>query len=256
MTDPPRSSNQLPTTRLGGDTRLNLASGAVHIYLCAPERQSPAGLERAWSVLDEGERQQAERFVFAIDRLHYTVAHGLLRLSLARYLVQSARELSFVRTGHGRPELRSLGGQAALRFSLSHTRGLVGCAVTQVHDIGFDLEWSRRSTLFELADRYFAASEVAGLRELAGEARNDRFFDIWTLKEAYLKGRGLGLALPLSAFAVEPRAAGEAELTLRPADDPTPWTLRRWSFGEHRAALAFGAPLESAQVTLFRDQQL
>lgn len=256
MSDTPRSLNQDLKTGVGGDTRLNLASGAVHIHLCAPERQSAGGLARAWSVLDAAERQHAERFVCAIDRLHYTVAHGLLRLTLARYLARSARGLSFLRTVHGRPELRSTAGQAALRFSLSHTRGLVGCAVTQVYDIGFDLEWSGRPAPFDVADRYFAASEVAFLRELAGDERSKRFFKIWTLKEAYIKGRGLGLALPLSAFAVEPRDAGGAELTLRPADDAISWTLRCWSLGEHCAALAIGAPLAPAQVTLFSDCQL
>lgn len=250
MTDTPSSLKQHQTPRL------HLASGAVHVHLCAPERQSPGGLERAWSVLDDTERQQAERFVFAPDRLHYTVAHGLLRFTLARYLPQSARELSFVRTAQGRPELRLSAGQAALRFSLSHTRGLVGCAVTQVHDIGFDLEWVGRSAPFDVADRYFDASEVASLRELAGDARNERFFTIWTLKEAYSKARGLGLALPLSAFAVATCAAGEAELTLHPADDSTSWTLRRWSLGEHCAALALGASLQAAQVTMFADQHL
>jgi len=56
-----------------------------------------------------------------------------------------------------------------------------------------------------LAERYFAGTEVASLRELPPERQLAAFFDLWTLKEAYIKARGFGLSIPLRhfAFAVE-----------------------------------------------------
>ncbi|MEZ4426257.1 MAG: 4'-phosphopantetheinyl transferase superfamily protein [Nannocystaceae bacterium] len=75
------------------------------------------------------------------------------------------------------------------------------CAVAR-GDIGVDVEdTSRRSSGISIAEHFFAAPEVAALRALPEPAQRDRF-DYWTPgKEAYIKARGMGLALPLGDFA-------------------------------------------------------
>jgi 4'-phosphopantetheinyl transferase len=240
---------------VGSQAELSLSAGAVQVYLCVPERQDPADFDLAWSVLDDSERQHAERFLFAADRHQYALAHGLLRLVLARYVARAAADLSFVRGAHGRPELLGSTEGGCVRFSLSHTRGLVGCAVTLGSDIGFDLECLRRPAPLGVAQRYFSPLEMAALARLCPEAREERFFALWTLKEAYLKGRGLGLSLPLSAFVIEPRASGEAQLT-PPPDDSQQWTLRSFRLADHVAALALSAQASQPTVTLAVEHQL
>jgi 4'-phosphopantetheinyl transferase len=91
-----------------------------------------------------------------------------------------------------------------LRFNLSHTAGLVACAVALDRDVGVDVEHLWPPTFdIGLARHHFAPAEVAGLEALPPEARRARFFALWTLKEAYIKARGLGLALPLERFAFD-----------------------------------------------------
>ena len=67
------------------------------------------------------------------------------------------------------------------------------------------------------------------------------FFDFWTLKEAYIKARGFGLALPLGDFTLTLNPPHRARDRFRTAleDDPTTWQfLQDWPTPTHRLALA------------------
>ena len=92
--------------------------------------------------------------------------------------------------------------EGGLRFNLSHTDGLVVCLVAVEREIGVDVEHTARagSVGIEIAERFSSPSEVAELRSLPFADQRSRFFDYWTLKEAYIKARGLGLHLPLDQF--------------------------------------------------------
>ena len=98
--------------------------------------------------------------------------------------------------------------------------------------------------------------------ELRPGERADRFFERWTLKEAYVKARGLGLSLPLAqiGFDLTPlagaRAAGflaeaSARLVLGPGcpDDGRRYWLKAWRVSrEHRAAVGLAQPPYAAHV--------
>jgi 4'-phosphopantetheinyl transferase len=88
-----------------------------------------------------------------------------------------------------------------MRFNLSHTSGMVACAVIRELDIGVDVEnAARRLRHRELAERFFGEAEVEAFRALTPEVRARRFLELWTLKEAYLKARGCGISIPLRSF--------------------------------------------------------
>jgi 4'-phosphopantetheinyl transferase superfamily len=100
----------------------------------------------------------------------------------------------------------------------------VGCDIERV-DPGFDFE--------ELATRYFAPQEFANLQSLPAALRRAGFFWHWTLKEAYVKCRGIGLSLPLDSFTFSLAPDGAA--VLQGTDDftcasiePTPGYQAAW----------------------------
>ncbi len=223
--------------------------GLVRIFTCSPGEQAAADLERAWAILDAEERAQATRFHFERDRTIYLVAHGMLREVLAAVAGVAPGALRFERGPQGRPELVPEQRPAGLSFNLAHTRELVGCAVTTLGTVGLDIEELRDPAPFEVAER-FAPAEQAGLQALPPEARTDRFFVLWTLKEAYLKGCGLGLSFPLDEFAMTPAPDGAARLALAaPVDDPARWAFRWWRLPAHRMALAVRSDGAALQVT-------
>jgi 4'-phosphopantetheinyl transferase len=186
-----------------------------------------AGLDAAavapWlSVLDDAERARAARFVFPGSRITFTAAHALARAALAAVVAGSSpAAFGFAPGEHGKPVAWLAGRPAALSFNLSHTDGLVGVAVAAVPglDLGFDVEPLGRRAPLEVARRYFTEAETAWLESLAEADRAEGFFRLWTLKEAFIKATGKGLAQDLSAFwfRVDPPAIGFApELRERP----------------------------------------
>jgi 4'-phosphopantetheinyl transferase len=207
---------------------------------------------RLHALLDDVEAERAGRFAFDRDREHYIFAHALLRLTLAGYLDADPRALRFVARANGRPELATATRRPPLRFNVSHTNGLVACVVTGTADCGVDVESLSRVDYRDLVSAVLAPSEVAEVAALPEEGRRDRFLQIWTLKEAYLKGRGLGLAVPLREIAFSHRD-GEPECVVGPSlgDDGREW--RFWSgrpTASHRAAVALHMGQDRATLTI------
>lgn len=155
-------------------------------------------LARQFGVLSEQERQRYRRFVYPRHRHQYLVSHALVRDVLSRYAPVSPEAWRFGTSPHGRPTILEPMEWRALKFNLSHTDGLSAVAVAWELAVGVDVEAVRmRADLRTLAERIFSAPEVEQLKVYP-----DRFFDLWTLKEAYVKATGFGLAIPLNRFSI------------------------------------------------------
>jgi 4'-phosphopantetheinyl transferase len=205
-----------------------------------------------WSVLahllDDGERARAERFYFERDRQAYVAAHALARTLLSVQSPRPPKDWCFSANTHGKPEvvqgdIAHADAALPLRFNLSHTRGLVAVGVTLANDVGIDVEAIEPKRLgLELAERTFAPAEVALLRATPPDALPEALFAIWTLKEACIKAVGLGLAMPLEAFAVslDPLAVDFAASL---GENPGCWLLQRLApTQDHTLALALRHP--------------
>ena len=177
-----------------------LRTDEVHVWMATPHRCcQPELLNQYVSWLDEQERSRYNRFHFPQHRHEYLVAHALLRSSLSRYSDCAPAAWRFARNTYGRPEVTTECGQPPLRFNLSHTTGLVACAITRSADVGIDVElMTRAGDLAAIADLSCTPDELAALQQLSGTAWSQRFFSLWTLKEAYVKAQGKGLSMPLS----------------------------------------------------------
>ena len=125
-----------------------------------------------------------------------------MRTVLSNYAAVAPADWRFAEGERGKPYIDSPKGIPALHFNLSNTLGLVVCAVSLGHaSLGVDAELlERKGETVSIADHYFSPREAQALRALPAERQRERFFSYWTLKESYIKARGLGLALPLDQF--------------------------------------------------------
>ena len=182
---------------------LTLSSHAVDIWYLWPDRVTDvARLASHEQILTDDERLRTQSFRFPEHRHSHLLTRAFVRTLLSQYSDVKPAEWRFVRSRYGRPEISGPASAPAINFSLSHTKGLIACAISGEGSIGVDAENVERvADYMEIAQRFFAPAEHGSLQGLAGSDRPRRFFEYWTLKESYVKARGLGLSLDLSGFA-------------------------------------------------------
>ncbi len=102
-----------------------------------------------------------------------------------------------------------------INFNISHSGSYVVAAVSK-QDIGIDIQ-KIKSDKHRIAEKNFLPSECEYINEVEDEnIIQQRFCEIWTIKEAYLKNIGIGLRKPLNSFEVDlngasPRIVGKKE---------------------------------------------
>ncbi len=173
----------------------------VQVWLAAPCDAHAAAVQ-PW--LSPAERERLRTMQHPRARAEFLSGRWLLRGLLSAW---TGIEPAAVPLNLGDDGALTMPGGPSV--NLSHTDGLVAVALATHGEIGVDVEWHRRpGRTVELAHRYFAPAELDALLQLpevapylGAETRRDRFFRLWTLKEAWIKARGLGLKIPLASFA-------------------------------------------------------
>jgi 4'-phosphopantetheinyl transferase len=212
---------------------MSLSPDIVYVWRASLQRPD-ARITQFFATLSEDEQQRAQRFHFLEDRRRFIVARGILRALLARYLLLEASALRFEYNLYGKPALADGGN---VRFNVSHSGGLALYAVTLNREVGVDVERVRPEFAdVAVAERFFSRQEVATLRTLPPKVRVEAFFNCWTRKEAYIKGRGKGLAIPLDQFDVSLMPEEPAAVL---ADRDAPAETGRWSLWPLAPALGF-----------------
>ena len=227
-----------------------LATGQVDVWLTRLDSKVRRRVERYEALLDESELERRRLFKSEDAALQHLVGRALLRCTLSRYAEVSPPDWRFAANEYGCPTIASPPG-AGLAFNSSHTEGLVACAVTRGIAVGVDVERiEQRVEIEALASLNFAPAEAEAVANAPPDARVELFFALWTLKEAYIKARGMGLALPLDGFAFdlsgpEPRIVFSETCP----GDPKQWTFRRVrATPDHRLAVAICCPADRVKT--------
>ncbi len=222
--------------------RLTLPEDEVHLWLACPEEiQDPDLLARYHAIMSPEEAVKQKRFHFERHRHQYLITRAIIRTQLSRYAPVAPADWVFETNEYGRPHIAPVHDVPPLHFNLSHTDGLIACAIVLGREVGVDVEdVARGGDLVSVADRFFSPSEVRDLHQLPESRHMDRFFDYWTLKESYIKARGMGLSIPLEQFSFHLGDGPDIRITIDPRqnDPPERWQFRQWRLGErHKIAL-------------------
>lgn len=170
------------------------------------------------------------RYVLARDRHRLLVSHAMLRSVLSLYGGCDPASWRFIIGAEGKPAFAPGTALPDIDFNLSHSGSWAVLAVSaRCRLTGVDLEFHRPGRNFHaLADRHFAIREAERLHALAEPELSTEFYDIWTLKEAFVKATGRGLRQSLGDFCFDfERAAGRVDFDARAELEPEP---ARWAF--------------------------
>lgn len=172
---------------------MNLRSNDVHIWripLDLPDLDWPA-ISRH---LSSDERIKMDSFIHAQSRRCYGVSRFALRDILGKYLDKEKSEIQFETQSNGKPVL-SPPWTSVFSFNLSHSGELALCAISADAQIGVDVERVRPiEDVEKLATRFLSPEESSQILGCDLKNRLDRFFEIWTAKESYLKALGVGIS--------------------------------------------------------------
>ena len=228
----------------GSGGEMELPNNEIHLYFTFPGQISDQELlEQYKSLLTGDELIRMSRLYYARHRHEYLITRALIRTSLSKYFEVEPADWRFGKNGYGKPEISFPDKPWPIRFNLSHCNGLIMCGIARDHDIGVDVEDAQRSTraAFDSLSSYFSIEEIADMSGLPPDQQKQRFFDYWTLKESYIKARGMGLAIPLSKFSFQFKAGRLDGFETHPdlKDNAANWQFWRIPMaGRYRVAVA------------------
>ena len=193
---------------------MTLPPNETHVHYVTKESPEHARLAGDFHFLSPTEHERMARFKFEDVRAQYGCTRVLVRRLLSAYVPGVAPEAwEFGEGPKGKPFVA--GPVPGLHFNVTHTPGLIACALASVPEIGIDAENVAREADFAGVARHsFAPDEITLLSTLSGAALREKFFYLWTLKEAYVKARGLGFSMGVSKFSFAGSAVrgGEPEI--------------------------------------------
>ena len=126
-------------------------------------------------------------------------------------------------------------GFGEMHFSLSHSGERVMCGISTAQ-VGCDVEIMKHRDM-KIARRFFCEEEYADIMAQPDNAKADRFFRYWTLKESVIKCEGRGLGMPLDSFRILLTEEGPKLETSAPSADVAmayggKYTLKEFALGD------------------------
>lgn len=178
-------------------------------------------------ILSQDEQNRANSFKFFQPRKLFILARVRLRQILSLYTGILPERMVFDYGPQGKPYLLNSGGNGNITFNLSHSGEISVYAFSLNRNIGIDLEKPDRKVDFEsLAKRYFSSGEYETIMDLPDGEKQKAFYRCWTRKEAYIKGKGTGIAQLLDKVSVS-CAPGEPARLLSNRQEPD--DVHKWS---------------------------
>lgn len=143
-------------------------------------------------------REKIHRFHHYIDAERALLGDVLARYSLCKRLGKNNSELLFGANEYGKPCLLNT---EKIFFNISHSGRWIVCCLDHC-PVGIDVELIQPMDP-EIAKRFFSEEEYMDLLEKEERHRMPYFFELWTLKESYIKAEGRGLSIPLKSFTIK-----------------------------------------------------
>lgn len=131
------------------------------------------------------------------DRKRGVIGELLIRYLVCGKLGINNNEINFIPNKYGKPFLKDYIG---LEYNISHSNELVVCAVGD-YEVGIDIEYVKDMDI-DAANYVLSTDEKEEYKGISENEKLDYFYSIWTLKESFIKAKGMGLHISMNSFTV------------------------------------------------------
>lgn len=162
-------------------------------------------------------------------RMHEDVLRALFGDLMIRYVICTKQNLTnedlvFKLNDYGKPYLL---GNTDFHFNISHSGQWVVC-IADSSPAGIDVEGIRGMDI-KIAERFFSKDELIDINSKQPCDRVDYFFQLWTLKESYIKACGKGMSIPLDSFSIRMAANN---IYVEDSNKSSKWYFKQYDIGE------------------------
>ena len=187
----------MPLTGSNANRAAHLAEYTVHVWQANLQSSSVHAAD-AHNLLDSEERARAAKFLNDVDRARFVASRSMLRSLLSFYLGCKPSGVHFGHAPGGKPHLLYNDARPDLRFNASLTRNFAMFAIAAGREVGIDIEQiTFDGGVADAIGRALTDDERGSLEKLFSQTeKHTEFLKLWVRKEAFLKARGDGLAVP------------------------------------------------------------
>lgn len=163
----------------------------------------PAETLRRWyGCLAPNEADRADRYRAYHRREQAIASRALLRHALSFRRGGQPEDWQIEEDEKGRPRLTDL--STSIDFNITHTNGMVACAMSSGFRVGVDVENDdRASEMYEVRERFLSQVETEIFSSLDAPTAANYLVQLWTLKEAWAKALGEGLRVDFTSAEFE-----------------------------------------------------
>ena len=156
-------------------------------------------LDNICSLIDLDKRCKILEFINKKDKVRTLIGEMLIRTVIFQELSIRNKHIIFEKNQYGKPYLK---GYSNFQFNISHSGDFVVCAIDD-KSVGIDIEKIKHIEYEEIAKSFFTVNEFDYIVKKDLDVELNKFYEIWTLKESYIKCCGEGLSIPLKSFSID-----------------------------------------------------
>ncbi|MFJ7954470.1 4'-phosphopantetheinyl transferase family protein [Lysinibacillus sp. NPDC096418] len=177
----------------------------VEVYLCRlPKVRDDTSLHQLLRILSSEKQNRIKKMKFLDDQYRSLIGELLIRYIASKKLALTNEDFKFSSNSFGKPFIQSY---PSFHYNIAHSGEWVVCAIHN-EEVGIDIEMIKpidKSSIYKLLEGE-EVNYITKKKTLAA------FYDIWTLKESYVKAIGKGLSLPLQSFLVRIKNEDQIDL--------------------------------------------
>ncbi len=153
--------------------------------------------QRLLELVSDEKRERIYRLKQKRDAYRTLIGDVLVRILICDRLGIKNKDLVFDKNDYGKPFLTN---QSDVHFNIAHSGHWVVCCIDTL-PVGIDIQIIKNIDI-NLAKRFFSQKEYDSIKSLPESQRQSYFFELWSLKESYIKAVGKGMSIPLKSFTI------------------------------------------------------